>query len=62
VSSIHAQQRAARASNGGSDGTYEVKVQGTKADIDLPLVPAQPKAVRFNDLDGVLAEVKEVRF
>jgi hypothetical protein len=39
-----------------------VKVQGTKADIDLPLVPAQPKAVRFNDLDGVLAEVKEVRF
>ena len=26
--------------------------------IDLPLMPEKPKDVRFNDLEGVLAEVK----
>ncbi len=37
-----------------------VKVRGPHTEIDLPLVPSQPRAVRFNDLDGVLADVKEV--
>ncbi len=37
-----------------------VKVRGTTSEIDLPLMPSKPKAVRFNDLDGVLAEVKMV--
>jgi Peptidase family M1 domain len=37
-----------------------VKVLGAKTDIELPLMPARPKSLRFNDLDGVLAEVKSV--
>ncbi len=37
-----------------------VKVSGPTSEIDLPLMPAKPKSVRFNDLDGVLAEVKMV--
>jgi aminopeptidase N len=37
-----------------------VKVTGAHSDIALPPVPAEPKAVRFNDLEGVLAEVKSV--
>lgn len=37
-----------------------VKVRGPSSEIELPLMPAEPKAVRFNDLDGVLAEVKMV--
>jgi hypothetical protein len=35
-----------------------VKVRGPKSEIELPLMPAKPKSVRFNDLEGVLAEVK----
>jgi hypothetical protein len=35
-----------------------VRVQGPKSEIDLPLMPAKPRSIRFNDLDGVLAEVK----
>jgi aminopeptidase N len=37
-----------------------VKVQGPKTELDLPLMPSEPKGVRFNDLGGVLAEVKNV--
>ncbi len=37
-----------------------VKVRGSTSEIDLPLMPSKPKAIRFNDLDGVLAEVKMV--
>jgi hypothetical protein len=37
-----------------------VKIQGPKTELDLPLMPSQPKAIRFNDLHGVLAEVKDV--
>jgi hypothetical protein len=33
-------------------------VRGPATEVDLPLVPAEPKGLRFNDLDGVLAEVK----
>jgi hypothetical protein len=35
-----------------------VKVTGPRTEIELPAMPAQPKAVRFNDLEGVLADVK----
>lgn len=28
--------------------------------LDLPVMPGKPKALRFNDLSGVLAEVKNV--
>jgi hypothetical protein len=37
-----------------------VKVTGAKSEIELPPMPAAPKAVKFNDLEGVLAEVKMV--
>jgi hypothetical protein len=37
-----------------------VKVQGARTEVDLPLMPAQPKAVKFNDFNGVLAEVSNV--
>ncbi len=37
-----------------------VKVTGRRTELDLPLMPAQPRNVRFNDLEGVLAEVKTV--
>lgn len=37
-----------------------VKLTGPKAEVDLPLMPSQPKKVMFNDLHGVLAEVNEV--
>ena len=44
----------------GKDRTarLRVKVRGERSDIDLPPMPAEPKAVHFNDLDGVLADVK----
>ena len=35
-----------------------VKVKGPMSEIELPLMPAEPKSVKFNDLEGVLAEVK----
>ncbi|HYF40604.1 MAG TPA: hypothetical protein VD930_12995, partial [Gemmatimonadales bacterium] len=46
----------------GQDRTarLRVKVKGPKSDIELPLMPGNPKSLRFNDLDGVLAEVKSV--
>ena len=37
-----------------------VKVTGPHSFIELPLMPAQPKSVKFSDLEGVLANVKEV--
>ncbi|HKV73880.1 MAG TPA: M1 family aminopeptidase [Gemmatimonadales bacterium] len=39
---------------------FRVKVTGHQSTIDLPALPLQPKSVKFNDLDGVLAEVKTV--
>lgn len=46
----------------GKDRTarVRVKVTGARSDIELPLMPAPPKSVKFNDLAGVLADVKEV--
>jgi Peptidase family M1 domain len=37
-----------------------VKVQGPKSDIELPLLPGNPKSVRFNELNGVLGDVRMV--
>jgi hypothetical protein len=37
-----------------------VKVTGARTEIELPPVPGKPKAFKFNDLEGVLSEVKEV--
>jgi aminopeptidase N len=37
-----------------------VKVTGARSEIRLPPVPARPKRVKFNDLEGVLADVKEL--
>jgi hypothetical protein len=37
---------------------FRVKVKGPLTEITLPPVPAKPKTVKFNDLEGVLAEVK----
>jgi hypothetical protein len=36
---------------------FRVKVKGPLTEVTLP-VPAKPKEVKFNDLEGVLAEVK----
>jgi aminopeptidase N len=46
----------------GKDQTarVRVKVKGPKSEIDLPLMPSEPRKVKFNDLEGVLAEVKMV--
>jgi hypothetical protein len=35
-----------------------VKVKGPVSEIELPIMPEEPKSVKFNDLEGVLAEVK----
>jgi hypothetical protein len=45
---------------GGQAARLRVKVRGRSSDIDLPIMPAQPKSLKFNDLDGVLAEVKQL--
>ncbi len=37
-----------------------VKVRGATSEIELPIMPSKPKGLKFNDLDGVLAEVKMV--
>jgi aminopeptidase N len=41
---------------------FRVKVAGPLTEIELPPVPAEPKKVTFNDLEGVLAEVKTVEW
>lgn len=37
-----------------------VKVKGPRSEVELPPMPAAPKSLKFNDLEGVLAEVKMV--
>jgi aminopeptidase N len=37
-----------------------VKVTGARSELELPPMPAAPKSVKFNDLEGVLAQVKTV--
>jgi hypothetical protein len=34
-------------------------VTGARSELSLPPLPAKPKKITFNDLHGVLAEVKE---
>jgi hypothetical protein len=41
---------------------FRVKVAGPLTELELPPVPAEPKKVTFNDLEGVLAEVKTVEW
>ena len=43
---------------GNSVARLRVKVTGPVSTIELPLMPSKPREVRFNDLNGVLAEVK----
>jgi hypothetical protein len=37
-----------------------VKVTGAQSALELPPMPAEPKGIKFNDLEGVLADVKSV--
>ncbi len=37
-----------------------MKVMGPTSEMEFPLLPTKPKSVKFNDLDGVLADVKTV--
>ncbi len=37
-----------------------VKVTGARSDLELPPMPAEPRGVKFNDFEGVLADVKMV--
>jgi hypothetical protein len=37
-----------------------VKVTGARTELELPPMPAEPKSIKFNDLEGVLADVKSV--
>ncbi len=37
-----------------------VKVTGAQSALELPPMPAEPKGIKFNDLEGVLADVKTV--
>jgi len=41
-------------------GRFRVNVRGPRSEIVLPLLPAEPKGVTFNDLEGVLCDVKMV--
>ena len=41
-------------------GRFRVTIRGPRTEVALPLLPAEPKTLKFNDLDGVLAEVKMV--
>jgi aminopeptidase N len=44
----------------GGVARVRVKVQGPRTDLELPLMPARPKELKFNDLNGVLADVQAV--
>lgn len=39
---------------------FRVEVRGPHTEIALPLVPSEPRRVNFNELEGVLCEVKNV--
>jgi hypothetical protein len=41
-------------------GRFRVNVRGTQSEIVLPLLPAEPKSVKFNELEGVLCDIKTV--
>jgi hypothetical protein len=37
-----------------------VKVTGARSELELPPMPSEPKSIKFNDLEGVLADVRSV--
>jgi len=41
-------------------GRYRVNVRGPRTEVTLPPLPAEPRTVKFNDLESVLADVKMV--
>lgn len=41
---------------------FRVPVRGGQTDYISPLLPAQPRDVKFNDLNSVLADVKMERW
>jgi len=41
-------------------GRFRVNVRGRQSEIVLPLLPAEPRSLKFNDLEGVLCDVKLV--
>lgn len=41
-------------------GRFRVRVRGPRSEIALPLLPAEPKGLKFNELEGVLCVVKTV--
>lgn len=46
----------------GRQARLRVKVEGPVSDIDLGLVPLEPKGLTFNELSGVLCEFKMVKW
>lgn len=44
----------------GTKVRMRVLVKGPRSEPELPLMPSQPKALKFNDFEGVLADVKPV--
>ena len=45
---------------GGQVARLRVRVAGPRTELELPLMPSKPRDLKFNDLSGVLAEVREV--
>jgi Peptidase family M1 domain len=43
---------------GGREARLRVRVTGASSEIALPLLPAEPRGLTFNALDGVLCQVK----
>jgi aminopeptidase N len=44
----------------GAKARMRVLVTGARSEPELPLLPAKPKSIKFNDLEGVLATVEQV--
>jgi hypothetical protein len=44
----------------GSKARLRILVTGARSEPELPPMPARPKAVKFNDFEGVLATVQRV--
>lgn len=44
----------------GTKARLRVLVTGARSEPELPLLPAKPKSIKFNDLEGVLANVEQI--
>ena len=44
----------------GAKARMRVLVTGARSEQELPLLPAKPKSIKFNDLEGVLANVEQI--